>query len=98
MSKPKAIKHTHWLYGHGPNMEITFDAPVAHETNCRECIHDHVCKRDMAVQCRNYTFGNSDRLSGCHTCMHRFSRWDNSVRYGVPCAVPCFNCKDFKPA
>lgn len=87
MSKP--IVHTHWLFGRGPNKVLDFKQPVAVETKCKDCLHAHVCSLQMERRCVNYECGTSND-SGCHSCSHRFTRWDKE-------AVPCFHCKDFLP-
>jgi len=85
MSETK--KHTHWLYGHGPNKELDFNIYVESETKCKECIHRHVCNYNMAKRCVNRTFATSS-ATGCGGCIHRYTRWDKDH-------VPCFQCNDF---
>ena len=81
------IKHTHWLYGSGPDKVVEFNHPIELETECKDCIHDKVCKRDMVTQCNNYQFGCSG-AENCHSCLHKYTRWDKD-------RLPCFFCKDF---
>ena len=83
---------THWLYGMGPNKELTFEREIDQETRCSECAHWKVCARKMPDRCVNYQFGTSDVLSmdSCDSCIHRFTRFDKEP-------VPCFVCDDFLP-
>lgn len=84
------IVHHHWLHGMGPDKVLTFTEAVAIETDCGLCLHRKVCARKMEDRCRNYEMANSDRAGGCHTCIHRYTRWSRE-------AVPCFNCHEFLP-
>lgn len=81
-------KHTHWLYGRGPNKEIDFELHVSEETDCSKCIHDEVCDHNMQKRCGNFLFGSSEDMHGCQPCNHRFTRFDKEP-------VPCFTCKWF---
>jgi hypothetical protein len=83
------IKHTHWLFGKGPNMEVKSFKPIKIETKCLKCIHDKVCSHDVIKLCVNYKFCRSD-AAGCHSCIHQYTRFDNEP-------VPCFNCENFLP-
>jgi len=74
----------HSLYG-----KCKFNKKVKKETNCVECVHNKVCRYDLAERCFNYEFGTSEgKLDSCPSCIHRYTRWrqDN---------IPCFKCKDF---
>lgn len=83
------IKHTHWLYGMGPDKEVKFNKPIKIETDCTKCIHNKVCDHVMEKRCVNYEFGTSVG-SGCVACIHRFTRYDKDK-------IPCFHCNDFSP-
>lgn len=78
---------THWLYGMGPNKALDFNVEIDKETECSRCLHRKVCAYKMEERCVNYRFGTSEH-TGCHGCIHRFTRWDKD-------AVPCFHCKEF---
>lgn len=61
---------------------------VDEEHECFECIHNKVCRHDNEEFCLNYEFGTSQG-KGCHSCLHRFTRWDSEH-------IPCFICKYFQ--
>jgi hypothetical protein len=79
---------THWLHGRGPNKEVHFKVEIDEETDCKECIHNHVCMHKKERLCLNYEFGTSE-YSGCDSCLHRFTRWCRKE------PLPCFHCEHF---
>jgi len=82
------VQPTHWLFGRGKDKRLDFKHPVAVETKCGECVHKKVCGYDMTKRCANYEWSTSVGPTGCHQCIHRFTRWDKD-------SVPCFKCADF---
>ena len=84
------IKHTHWLYGFGPDKEVKFNTPIKVEDDCVKCLHNKVCNRSMDKRCENYEFGSSSDLNCCQSCIHKYTRYDKDK-------IPCFKCKDFLP-
>lgn len=81
------MSKTHWLYGHGPEMRLTFVREIEAETDCGKCLHRKVCARAMEQRCENFSVGTSAGKD-CQACTHRFTRFDKD-------AVPCFSCPDF---
>lgn len=79
---------THWLFGSGPDKLLKFAKEIEEESDCSRCVHKEVCSFNMEKLCENYEFGTSANR-GCHSCNHRFTRFDEKK-------VPCFSCPHFE--
>lgn len=78
----------HWLYGN-----IIFNTEIKDETNCLECLHNKVCKKDFSLFCVNYNFGNSNGHN-CETCIHKFTR-PCFNKSNIKDVIPCFKCNEY---